>query len=95
MKTILNPVLINIHVNILYIIVLDFQVSLRKRQNKNQHYEKGIHSFFFNCIFAIYMSHEMYDNWLVLTIFLSPPKKKRKEKKENEVAKPVLNHFFI
>ena len=34
----------------------------------------------------------LYDNWLFLTIF--PPKKKRQEQKENEVAKPVLNHFF-
>ena len=36
----------------------------------------------------------LFDNWLFLTIFLFPPKKKREEQKENEVAKPVLNHFF-
>jgi hypothetical protein len=36
----------------------------------------------------------LYDNWLFLTIFLFPPKKKREEQKENEVAKPVLTHFF-
>ena len=35
----------------------------------------------------------MYDNWLFLTLFLFPPKK-REEEKENEVAKPVLNNFF-
>jgi hypothetical protein len=40
------------------------------------------------------MDHEMYDNWLFINLFLFPPKKKRKEEKENEVAKPVSNHFF-
>ena len=36
----------------------------------------------------------MYDNWLFLTLFLFPLKKRGKKKKENEVAKPVLNHFL-
>ena len=38
--------------------------------------------------------HEMYDNCLFLTLFLIPPKTKREEEKENEVAKPALKHFF-
>ena len=33
----------------------------------------------------------LYDNWLLLTLFLFPPKKSEEEK-ENEAAKPVLNH---
>ena len=36
----------------------------------------------------------MYDNWLFFHHFLSPPKKKSVEEKENEFAKPVLNKFF-
>ena len=36
----------------------------------------------------------LYDNWLFPTLFLFPPKKKREDEKENEVAKPVLNPFF-
>ena len=32
----------------------------------------------------------LYDNWLFLTLFLFPPKKKREEEKENEVAKPFF-----
>ena len=35
----------------------------------------------------------LYDHWLFITFFLIPPKK-REEEKENEVAKPGLNHFF-
>ena len=35
----------------------------------------------------------MYDNWLFHTLFPSLIKK-RKEERENEVAKPVLNHFY-
>ena len=34
----------------------------------------------------------LYDNLLFLTLFLFPP---RKRGKKNEVAKPVLNHFFF
>ena len=36
----------------------------------------------------------MYDNWLFFSPFLSPPKKKREEEKENELAKPVLNKLI-
>ena len=36
----------------------------------------------------------MYDNCLFLTLFLFPPIKKRKEEKENEVAKPVLKDLI-
>ena len=35
----------------------------------------------------------MYDNLLFLNIFLFPPKKKE-DKKENEVAKPVLDQLL-
>ena len=33
----------------------------------------------------------MYNNWLFLTPFLSPLKKKRKKKKDNEETKQGLN----
>ena len=36
----------------------------------------------------------MYDNWLFITLFLFPPKKKEEEK-ENKVAKPVLYAYFV
>ena len=37
----------------------------------------------------------LYNNWLLLTLFIFPPKQKREEEKENELAKPVLNHIFF
>ena len=37
----------------------------------------------------------LYDNWLFFTLFLFSPKKKSEEEKKNEVANPVLNHFFL
>ena len=36
------------------------------------------------------ISPVLYENWLFPTIFLFPPKTKREEEKENEVAKPVF-----
>jgi hypothetical protein len=39
------------------------------------------------------MYNVLYDNCIFLTLFLFPPKKKREEEKENEVAKPVLSHL--
>ena len=36
----------------------------------------------------------LYNNWLFLTLFSSLLKDDGEEK-ENEVAKPVLNHFFF
>ena len=36
----------------------------------------------------------MYDKKLFLPHFLSPPKKKREEEKDNEWTKPILNKFF-
>ena len=39
------------------------------------------------------MNTVLYNIWLFLTLFLFPLKK-REEENENEVAKPVLNHFF-
>jgi hypothetical protein len=35
----------------------------------------------------------LYENWLFLALF-SSLLKEREEENENEVAKPVLNHFF-
>ena len=37
----------------------------------------------------------LYDNWLFLTPFFFPLKKKREEEKENKVAKLVLNCLFF
>ena len=37
----------------------------------------------------------MYDKLVILNPFLFHPKKISKERKKNEVAKPLFNHFFI
>ena len=37
---------------------------------------------------------DLYENWLFLTLFLYPPKKRGGKKKENEVAKPIFQDIF-